>query len=70
MTLQEVVGYVSGDGTLAFPQHLQIGFSELGGDFVADVQELPEMRVLPWVRCIVPERQHVLFRTPPIYGLG
>jgi len=60
MALEEVLGDVAGDGLGAGVEHVQVARALLGGDFVADMQQLAEVRVEFRTARVVTQRGGVL----------
>ena len=66
MAFVEVFCDVFGDELLVLLESIQITGTHLGGDFVAYVDQLPEMRVIRFIFDIVPQRRDKLLRGPAL----
>ena len=55
MALEEVLGDVAGDGLGAGVEHVQVARALLGGDFVADMQQLAQAGIELRAFGIVPQ---------------
>src|SRR5919198_521680 len=67
VALVEVLRHVARDRRLARFEHLQITLAHLGRDLVADVQQLPQARVVAPVARVVAEGAGELLRRPALH---
>lgn len=56
MPVKEVHGHILADDLTILHQHPEILASHFGCYFVADVKQLPEMKIVTWIRLCVPQR--------------
>src|ERR1035438_7816573 len=66
---EEVFGHVTRDGFLTRHEHVRVAVSHAGGDLVADMQQLPDVRIEIRICRVVTHGAGVLLRTP-IADLG
>ena len=71
MALVEVFGDIFGDGRFALAEGIEIARAELGGDFVADVEQLAKVRIVGGIFLIVSQCGDVLCCAPGVdFGCG
>ena len=59
MPLIKILSHITGDGGFALAQQPEVTISHLRGHLVADVQQLPNVRIELGALWIVPQRCHV-----------
>src|SRR5438132_10487195 len=66
MSLVKILGHVLGDRYLAGFEHLQIARADLSGDFIRDVEQLSQVRIIPVALGIMSQSTGKLLGTPSL----